>query len=141
MSFVAIQLAQLEQETVPVKDKRSLKEIQEEEQARQVEEDFLKWWTAEEERVKLEEQAALAAVQTPPRNQGKGKKGKGKGGPAQGQSNTPKSQQGQAQGQSSQQRQDTGGEPTRKRNRKPAAKNESKEPRRPSVQIAQAQAS
>ena len=114
-----------------------LKEIQEEEQARQVEEDFLKWWTAEEERVKLEEQAALAAVQTPPRNQGKGKKGKGKGGPAQGQSNTPKSQQGQA----SRQRQDAGGEPTRKRNRKPAAKNESKEPRRPSVQIAQAQAS
>jgi inhibitor of Bruton tyrosine kinase len=41
---------------VPVNDKRSLLEIQEEEQARQAEDDFLKWWAAEEEQVKLEAQ-------------------------------------------------------------------------------------
>ena len=50
MSFVAIQYSQREQ-VVPVKDKRSLKEIQEEEQSLQEEADFLKWWTAEEERL------------------------------------------------------------------------------------------
>lgn len=36
------------------KDKQSLRDIQEEEQARQQEADFLKWWAAEEERVRLE---------------------------------------------------------------------------------------
>ncbi|KAI8985605.1 hypothetical protein BD414DRAFT_59865 [Trametes punicea] len=60
MSFAAIQLSQLEQDVLPAKDKRSLVEIQEEERARQVEEDFLRWWAAEEARIK-EEQAALAA--------------------------------------------------------------------------------
>ena len=39
---------------VPPKDKRSLREIQEEEHALQAEADFLKWWTAEEERVQQE---------------------------------------------------------------------------------------
>jgi hypothetical protein len=47
---------------VPVLDKRSLLEIQEEEQARQAEDDFLKWWAAEEERVKLESQARHGQV-------------------------------------------------------------------------------
>ncbi|KDR81018.1 hypothetical protein GALMADRAFT_241641 [Galerina marginata CBS 339.88] len=56
MSFVAIQHSQQEQ-VVPVKDKRSLREIQEEERALQAEADFLKWWTAEEERVQQEAQA------------------------------------------------------------------------------------
>ena len=37
-------------------DKRSLVEIQEEEQARQAEDKFLKWWAAEEERVKMQAQ-------------------------------------------------------------------------------------
>ncbi|KAF8174215.1 hypothetical protein BJ912DRAFT_1147572 [Pholiota molesta] len=59
MSFVAIQYSQQEQVT-PVKDKRSLREIQEEEHALQEEADFLKWWTAEEERV---QQEALALAQ------------------------------------------------------------------------------
>lgn len=54
MSFMAIQQLQLDQGFAPVNDKRSLREIQEEEQARQAEDDFLKWWAAEEERVKLE---------------------------------------------------------------------------------------
>ena len=53
---------------MPVNDKRSLLEIQEEEQARQAEDDFLKWWATEEERVKLEAQV-LAISQA---EQGKG---------------------------------------------------------------------
>ncbi len=56
MSFVAIQDSQ-KQLATPVKDTRSFREIQEEEQSLQVEADFLKWWTAEEERVRLEELA------------------------------------------------------------------------------------
>ncbi|KAJ4479374.1 hypothetical protein J3R30DRAFT_3702623 [Lentinula aciculospora] len=57
VSFVAIQQYQLEQGTSNLKDKRSLLEIQQEEQAKQEEEDFLKWWNAEEERVRLETEA------------------------------------------------------------------------------------
>ncbi|KAJ7112425.1 hypothetical protein C8R43DRAFT_1040712 [Mycena crocata] len=57
VSFVAIQQLQLEQ-TSSGRDKRSLREIQEEEKARQAEADFLKWWAAEEERVKAEAEAA-----------------------------------------------------------------------------------
>lgn len=61
VSFAAIQLSQLEQDAAPAKDRRTLVEIQEEERARQVEDDFLRWWTAEEERLR-EEQAAVAAL-------------------------------------------------------------------------------
>ncbi|KAI0642387.1 hypothetical protein C8Q79DRAFT_250744 [Trametes meyenii] len=64
-SFAAIQLSQLEQDVAPVKSKRSLAEIQEEERARQVEEDFLRWWAAEEARLQ-EEQAAIAAALVSP---------------------------------------------------------------------------
>lgn len=42
------------QTTSMPKDKRSLRDIQEEERARQQEADFLRWWAAEEERVRLE---------------------------------------------------------------------------------------
>lgn len=54
MSFVAIQQLQLEQVAGHSKDKRSLREIQEEEQSLQQEADFLAWWAAEEERIRLE---------------------------------------------------------------------------------------
>ena len=54
-SFVAIQQLQLDQGVGAIPDKRSLREIQEEERARQAEDDFLKWWAAEEERVQSEE--------------------------------------------------------------------------------------
>lgn len=57
MSFVDIQQQQREQ-VLQSKGKRSLREIQEEEQAKQEEEDFLKWWTAEEQRLKAETEAA-----------------------------------------------------------------------------------
>lgn len=63
MSFVAIQYSQQEQLATPAKDKRSLREIQEEEQALEAEANFLKWWTAEEERVQ-EEALALAQFQS-----------------------------------------------------------------------------
>ena len=46
----------------PQKDKRSLKEIQEEERARQVEEDFLRWWAAEEERLRRQEETATTVA-------------------------------------------------------------------------------
>jgi len=65
MSFVAIQELQREQAREPAKDKRSLLQIQEEEQARQAEEDFLKWWTAEEARLKAEEQGVPQGPQRP----------------------------------------------------------------------------
>jgi len=67
MSFVAIQYSQQEQLQLasPAKDKRSLREIQEEEQALEAEANFLKWWTAEEERVQ-EEALVLAQFQSKP---------------------------------------------------------------------------
>ncbi|KZT01007.1 uncharacterized protein LAESUDRAFT_764135 [Laetiporus sulphureus 93-53] len=58
MSFIAIQQLQREQGVGVTKDKQSLLKIQEEERARQVEDDFLKWWAAEEARLQAEEQAA-----------------------------------------------------------------------------------
>lgn len=53
-SFVAIQQLQHDQATPVSKDRQSLREIQEEERARQAEAEFLQWWAAEEERTKLE---------------------------------------------------------------------------------------
>ncbi|KAG8221195.1 hypothetical protein J3R82DRAFT_2760 [Butyriboletus roseoflavus] len=54
-SFAEIQrMQELQGTTSTPKDKRSLRDIQEEERARQQEVDFLKWWAVEEERVRLE---------------------------------------------------------------------------------------
>jgi inhibitor of Bruton tyrosine kinase len=64
-SFAAIQQLQLEQVAGPRKEKRSLREIQEEEKALQQEADFLAWWTAEEERIRLEAEGAAAQVALP----------------------------------------------------------------------------
>lgn len=77
MSFAAIQQSQLEQHVEPIKDKRSLREIQEEEQARQVEEDFLRWWAAEEQRLKAEEQATIEVAGHPIKSK-KPKRSRGK---------------------------------------------------------------
>ncbi|KAF6760676.1 hypothetical protein DFP72DRAFT_1091851 [Ephemerocybe angulata] len=81
MSFAAIQ-AQEERSAAgsSVKDKRTLKEIQQEEAELQQEADFLKWWTGEEERMRKEEMAALEAFQAQSQSQGGGKGGKGGGG-------------------------------------------------------------
>ena len=88
-SFAAIQRAQ-EADGAPRKKapQRSLVEIQEEERARQVEQDFLRWWAAEEERLRAEE-AATAALLASASGAGEGqhrkprktgKKGKPQGG-------------------------------------------------------------
>ena len=74
MSFVAIQYSQQEQLLAsPAKDKRSLREIQEEEQALEAEANFLKWWTAEEERVQ-EEALVLAQFQNKVNNKPQSRK-------------------------------------------------------------------
>ncbi|KAH9921080.1 hypothetical protein B0H21DRAFT_767048 [Amylocystis lapponica] len=69
MSFVAIQQLQQEQDVGATKDKRSLREIQREERERQVEEDFLRWWAAEEDRLKVEQEqtAAVRTTDRPPK--------------------------------------------------------------------------
>ncbi|KAL1759711.1 hypothetical protein FB107DRAFT_204512 [Schizophyllum commune] len=76
MSFAAIQQAQQEQ-GAPVRDKRSLKEIQEEERDLQAEADFLVWWTAEEERLRLEAEAVSAALVKSKKEGGKKRRGPG----------------------------------------------------------------
>ncbi|KAG9308137.1 hypothetical protein JVU11DRAFT_12491 [Chiua virens] len=80
LPFAEIQRMQaLQEATSTTRDKRSLREIQEEERARQQEVDFLRWWAAEEERVRLEtleqEQATLR-VRTHHQNKDKGGKGR-----------------------------------------------------------------
>lgn len=81
LSFAAIQAAEEELLLAgPSKDKRSLREIQEEEADLQKEADFLKWWQEEEERMK-QEMAVLNAYQgqarAPGQGSGGGRKGKG----------------------------------------------------------------
>ena len=87
MSFAAIQLSQAQQDTAPAKDKRSLREIQEEERARQEEEAFLRWWTAEEERLKAEELATAALLAGPTKRPKKQSRGAAKGRPDAGNAN------------------------------------------------------
>lgn len=82
MSFSEIQQSQLEH-NVPGKARRSLLEIQMEEQARREEEAFMKWWVEEEERVKREAEATAEALKVPTRKtkKGGGRGGRGVGGP------------------------------------------------------------
>ena len=78
MSFVAIQELQREQGGKGKEKKRSLKEIQEEEQARRVEAEFLAWWAAEEERLRVEQEGGAPSAQSGPssrRSKGKRKEG------------------------------------------------------------------
>lgn len=67
MSFVAIQQLEIDQvdASSKEKDKRSLLEIQEEEEAKRQEDVFLKWWQAEEERMRLENEASTSRPQKP----------------------------------------------------------------------------
>ncbi|KAF9456753.1 hypothetical protein BDZ94DRAFT_1345506 [Collybia nuda] len=62
MSLLAIQQLELAQIAGAGKEKRSLREIQEEEKSLQEEADFLTWWTAEEARIKAEIEAATIAT-------------------------------------------------------------------------------
>ncbi|KAF8653250.1 hypothetical protein AX16_004048 [Volvariella volvacea WC 439] len=54
MSFLAIQQMEMEKTVVHEKPKQSLLEIQKEEHDKRVEDEFLKWWKEEEERVRSE---------------------------------------------------------------------------------------
>ena len=72
-SFAEIQRVQEMQGTMRPRDKRSLRDIQEEERAHQQEVDFLKWWAAEEERVQLE-----MTAQEREKRRGDNKGGKGR---------------------------------------------------------------
>ncbi|EKM50804.1 uncharacterized protein PHACADRAFT_213674 [Phanerochaete carnosa HHB-10118-sp] len=76
MSFVAIQELQREQGGRGKEKARSLKEIQEEEQARRVEEEFLTWWAAEEERLRAEQAGESSPGEAGPRR-AKGKRREG----------------------------------------------------------------
>lgn len=78
MSFVAIQELQREQGGRGKEKMRSLKEIQEEEQARRVEAEFLAWWAAEEERLRVEQEGGGPPVQgAPSSRRAKGKRKEG----------------------------------------------------------------
>ncbi|KAG5646993.1 hypothetical protein DXG03_001717 [Asterophora parasitica] len=79
MSFLEIQQLELAQASGSRRDRRSLKEIQEEEEALQAkaaalqaEADFLVWWTAEEERARVEEASLAKAVAQAQRQDKKG---------------------------------------------------------------------
>jgi inhibitor of Bruton tyrosine kinase len=79
MSFLAIQQLQQEQAAPAPKEKHSLLEIKTEERDWQGEEDFLKWWTAEEDRLKLTADPFDTTGESERR--GKSNRGKGKGRP------------------------------------------------------------
>ena len=69
MSFAAIQEQERERNTIPAKPKTSLREIQAEEARReadrQQEEDFMRWWNAEEARIQAEEAETLRRLTAP----------------------------------------------------------------------------
>jgi len=62
ISFAEIQQLQSRPHTVAKGVRRSLREIQAEEAELQAEAEFLKWWTAEEERVRIENEAIAASL-------------------------------------------------------------------------------
>ncbi|KAI9453100.1 hypothetical protein BJY52DRAFT_1290801 [Lactarius psammicola] len=82
ISFTEIQQLQ-SRPAQAANERRSLRDIQTEEAELQAEADFMKWWTAEEERIRLENEAVAASLLTQsnqPRHQrqryNKGKRGK-----------------------------------------------------------------
>lgn len=71
MSFAEIQQLQSQPSNAAIKakERRSLKDIQAEEAELQAEAEFLKWWTAEEERIRLENEATAASLLQPQKQQ------------------------------------------------------------------------
>jgi hypothetical protein len=126
MSFIAIQQLQLEQGVGNTKDKRSLLDIQQEEQAKREEDEFLKWWNQEEERVRLEAQAiermqsGRDEKQEGGRNHKKSKKGKG--GIPHVSKDTARAPSGATVASSSREAQQGGGEPSSSSRRGPRGK-------------------
>jgi hypothetical protein len=68
ISFAEIQQLQSQPNTVAT-ERRSLRDIQAEEAELQAEVEFLKWWTAEEERIRLGNEAMVATLAQPKRLQ------------------------------------------------------------------------
>ena len=68
ISFAEIQQLQSQPNTVAT-ERRSLRDIQAEEAELQAEVEFMKWWTAEEERIRLENEAMIASLVQPKRLQ------------------------------------------------------------------------
>jgi hypothetical protein len=68
ISFAEIQQLQSQPSsaTINAKERRSLRDIQAEEAELQAEAEFMKWWTAEEERIRLENEAMAASLLEPP---------------------------------------------------------------------------
>ena len=62
VSFAEIQQLQSRPHNVGKEERRSLRDIQAEEADLQAEAEFLKWWTAEEERIRLENEAIAASL-------------------------------------------------------------------------------
>ena len=51
---------------IKANERQSLRDIQAEEAELQAEAEFMKWWTAEEERIRLENEAMAASLLQPP---------------------------------------------------------------------------
>lgn len=80
-SFASIQAQQMNAGVRIPKGKQSLLEIQTQEKERQAEEDFMKWWAAEEERMRLggEGGAGGEASTASPSKRGRGSRSGGRG--------------------------------------------------------------
>lgn len=68
ISFTEIQQMQ-SQPSNTTKERQSLRDIQAEEAELQAEVEFMKWWTAEEERIRLENEAIAASLLRPQKQQ------------------------------------------------------------------------
>jgi hypothetical protein len=62
ISFAEIQQLQSRPHITAKEERRSLRDIQAEETELQAEAEFMKWWTAEEERIRLENEAIAASL-------------------------------------------------------------------------------
>jgi hypothetical protein len=71
ISFAEIQQLQSQPNSTAgsAKERQSLRDIQAEEAELQAEAEFMKWWTAEEERIRLENEAIAASLLQPQRQQ------------------------------------------------------------------------
>jgi hypothetical protein len=79
MSFAEIQQLQSQPDNTAArtKERRSLRDIQAEEAELQAEAEFMKWWTAEEERIRLENEAVAASLLQPqPQHRSLGRRNK-----------------------------------------------------------------
>ena len=77
ISFAEIQQLQSQPRNMAKEGRRSLRDIQAEEAELQAEAEFLMWWTAEEERIRLENEAiAMSLLQQPQQRQQQHRRGR-----------------------------------------------------------------